>query len=72
MTDHPFYDQLSMEEKAVELGKQALSLKLIPSFTVRYFPDVWQFLIPADSTAEPLTPEEAYMQLQRLIENAAK
>ncbi|MBE9180889.1 hypothetical protein IQ268_20220 [Oculatella sp. LEGE 06141] len=72
MSDRSFHDQLSLEEQAVELGKKAMAAGLIPSFTVHYYPDTWQFSIPVGSASEPLTPEEAYMQLQRILDIATQ
>lgn len=69
MTELPFNDQLSLEEKAEKLGKQAVQLGLIPSFIVHYFPDVWVFYIPDKSQSEPLTPEEAYLHLKQLVDH---
>ncbi|MEH2420743.1 MAG: hypothetical protein V7K48_07290 [Nostoc sp.] len=66
MAEHPFHDQLSLEEQAEKLAKQALTLGLIPSFVVHYFRDTWVFYIPNESQSEPLTPEEAYFRLKRL------
>ncbi|WP_315874961.1 hypothetical protein [Chamaesiphon minutus] len=45
-----------------------MQLGLIPSFTVHHFPDSWQFYLP-NLNPELLTPEEAYLRLQRLIES---
>jgi hypothetical protein len=64
-----FHDELSLSNAAEELGKQALQLGLIPSFVVRHFSDSSQFYIP-DEHHEPLTPEQAYMQLKRLVEQS--
>ncbi len=62
-----FHDELSLSDVVEVLGKKALQLGLIPSFVVRHFPDSSQFYIP-DEQGEPLTPEEAYLQLKALIE----
>ncbi|ACC79351.1 conserved hypothetical protein [Nostoc punctiforme PCC 73102] len=67
MAEHPFHDQLGLEEQAEKLGKQAVSLGLIPSFVVHYFPDTWVFYIPNESQSEALTPEEAYFRLNQLV-----
>ncbi|AVH69280.1 hypothetical protein [Nostoc sp. 'Lobaria pulmonaria (5183) cyanobiont'] len=67
MVEHPFHDQLSLEEQTEKLGKQAVKLGLIPSFVVHYFPDTWVFYIPNESQSEPLTPEEAYFRLKQLV-----
>ncbi|MBW4427892.1 MAG: hypothetical protein KME50_26485 [Nostoc desertorum CM1-VF14] len=68
MAEHPFHDQLSLEEQAEKLGKQAVNSGLIPSFVVHYFPDTWVFYIPNESKSEALTPEEAYFRLKKLVE----
>lgn len=62
----PYHDELSLSDAAEALGKQALQLGLIRSFVVRHFADSSQFYIP-DEHQEPLTPEQAYMQLKTLI-----
>lgn len=67
MAKQPFHDQLSLEEQAEKLGKQAVSLGLIPSFVVHYFPDTWVFYIPDENQSEALTPEEAYLHLKQLV-----
>ncbi|MEA5603182.1 hypothetical protein [Nostoc sp. UHCC 0252] len=67
MTEHPFHDQLSLEEQVEKLGKRAVSLGLIPSFVVHFFPDTWVFYIPNESQSEALTPEEAYFRLNQLV-----
>jgi len=63
-----FHDETSLSETAEELGKKALQLRLIPSFVVRYFPDSRQFYIPDENHSEPLTPEEAYLRLKKIVE----
>ncbi|HEY9690707.1 MAG TPA: hypothetical protein V6D15_00710 [Oculatellaceae cyanobacterium] len=72
MTNYEFHDELSLAETAEKLGKEAMKLGLIPSFVVRFFPDSSQFYIPNEKESEPLTPEEAYLQLKRLVEKSAK
>ncbi|WDD36847.1 hypothetical protein PQG02_33930 (plasmid) [Nostoc sp. UHCC 0926] len=67
MAEQPFHDQLSLEEQAEKLGKQAVSLGLIPSFVVHYFPDTWVFYIPNENQSVALTPEEAYLRLKQLV-----
>ncbi len=67
MTAYKFHDEHTLAEAADQLGKKALEKGLIPSFVVRYFPDNRQYYIP-DETSEPLTPEEAYLRLKRLVE----
>jgi hypothetical protein len=66
MSENQFHDQLSLEEAVQNLGKKAMTLGLIPSFVIHYFPDSWVFYIPNEQS-EPLTPEEAYFQLQKLL-----
>lgn len=67
----PYHDELSLSDAAEDLGKQALQLGLIHTFVVRHFADTSQFYIP-DEYHEPLTPEQAYLQFQRLIEQSDK
>ncbi|MBD2164115.1 hypothetical protein H6G64_12250 [Calothrix sp. FACHB-156] len=67
-----FHDEASLSERAEEFGKKALELGLIPSFVVRYFVDSRQFYIPDENHSEPLTPEEAYMRLKKIVEQANK
>jgi len=71
MPKYQFHDELSLAETAEELGKKAMSLGLIPSFVVRFFPDSRQFYIPNENESEPLTPEEAYLRLKKLVEEAS-
>lgn len=61
-----FHDELSLSEAAEALGKKALQLGIIHSFVVRHFADSSQFHIPNEHH-EPLTPEQAYMQLKTLV-----
>lgn len=68
MSERGFYDEISLAEEAEKLGKQAMKLNLIPSFVVHFFPDSWQFYIPSEDISEPLTPEEAYLYLKKLLE----
>ncbi|MBW4648540.1 MAG: hypothetical protein KME06_07545 [Kastovskya adunca ATA6-11-RM4] len=68
MDKPPFHDEASLIEEAVKLGKKAMESKQIPSFVVRYFPDSSQFYIPNEEEGEPLTPEQAYMQLKKLTQ----
>jgi len=72
MSAYQFHDEYSLAETAENLGKKALGLGLIPSFVVRYFPDNRQFYIPNENASEPLTPEEAYLRLKKLVEQAEK
>lgn len=67
----PYHDELSLSDAAALLGKQALQMGLIHSFVVRYFADSSQFYIP-DEQHEPLTPEQAYLQLKALVERSSQ
>jgi hypothetical protein len=69
MNEHQFRDEITLAERAEDLGRQALKLGLIPSFVVRHFPDSWQFYIPNETESDPLTPEEAYLQLKKLVDS---
>ncbi|MDZ8237495.1 MAG: hypothetical protein RMZ69_10040 [Nostoc sp. ChiQUE01a] len=71
MSQHFFHDEISLAEKAEELGRQAMKLGLIPSFVVHHFPDSWEFYIPDQKTSVPLTPEEAYLKLKKLVESSS-
>ncbi len=68
MSNYPFHNEITLAERAEELGKRAMKLGLIPSFVVRHFPDSRQFYIPHENQSDPLTPEEAYLQLKKLVE----
>lgn len=70
MKEYQFHDEYSLAETAEELGKKALKLGIIPSFVVRYFPDSRQFYIPNEEESEPLTPEQAYLELKKMIEES--
>ncbi len=62
-----FHDQQTLEEAAQDLGKRAMALGLIPSFVIHFFPDSWVFYIADEQQSKPLTPEEAYLHLQKLL-----
>lgn len=64
-----FSDEITLAEQAENLGRQALKLGLISSFVVRHFPDSWEFYIPNEA-ATALTPEEAYLQLKKLVDQS--
>ena len=70
MSDLNFHNQLDLEEEAEKLGKKAMELGLIPSFAIRYYPDVWQFCIPAEKASDCFTPEEAYLHLKKLVKES--
>jgi hypothetical protein len=72
MKNAKFYDEFTLTETAAEFGKKAMDLGLIPSFVVRYFADSQQFYIPNENESEPLTPEQAYLRLKKLVEQAGK
>jgi hypothetical protein len=72
MSKSQFHDEFTLSQTAVEFGKKAMDLGLIPSFFVRYFPDSQQFYIPHEQESEPLTPEEAYMRLKKLVEQSGQ
>ena len=55
MSHYPFNDEITLAERAEELGKRAMKLGLIPTFVVRHFPDSWQFYIPNENESAPLT-----------------
>lgn len=64
-----FHDEMTLADRAIDLGEQAMSLGLIPSFVVRHFPDSRQFYI-SDIETEPLTPEQAYLKLKQMVEQS--
>ena len=68
MKEHRFHNQLTLEETAEDLGKQAMKQGLIPSFAIYFFSDSWVFYIPNEQS-EPLTPESAYLYFQKLLES---
>ncbi len=70
MSKYEFHDEASLSEAAEALGKKAMQLGLIPSFVIRYFPDSRQFYIPNENESEPLTPEQAYLRLKKIIEKS--
>lgn len=72
MTTPPFRDEITLAEQAEALGKRAMQLGLIPSFVVHYFPDSWQFYIPNQNESAPLTPEEAYLRLKKLVDSSGQ
>lgn len=69
-SDYPFRDEITLAEQAEKLAKKAMNLGLIPCFVVHHFPDSWQFYLSDMTTSEPLTPEEAYLKLKKLVEQA--
>jgi hypothetical protein len=72
MSGYKFHDEYTLSETAEELAKKALKLGLIPSFVVRFFPDSREYYIPNENQSDPLTPEEAYLRLKKLVEESGK
>ncbi|HEY9861662.1 MAG TPA: hypothetical protein V6D16_19340 [Candidatus Obscuribacterales bacterium] len=70
MNEPRFHNEFTLAETAEQLGYEAMKLGLIPSFVVRHFPDSRQFYIPNETESSPLTPEEAYMRLKKLVEKS--
>lgn len=68
---YDFRDEYTLAEAAEDFAKQAVKSGLIESFVVRVFADSWQFYIPNENESAPLTPEQAYLYLKRLVENNA-
>ena len=72
MSGYAFHDEQSLSERAEELGKKAMEMGLIPSFSIHFFPDSRQFYLPNQPKDDFLTPEQAYMRLKKMVENAAQ
>ena len=70
MSERRFHDVFTLAEEAEKLGKRAIELGLIPSLTVRLFPDCWEFFLPNGQESETLTPEEAYLRFKKLVEQS--
>ena len=70
MFEYQFHDEYTLAEVTDKLGKKALELGLIPCFVVRYFADSRQYYIPNEIMSEPLTTEQAYMRLKKIVEQA--
>ena len=68
---YDFRNESTLAETAEDFAKQAVKSGLIESFVVRVFADSWQFYIPNENESDPLTPEQAYLYLKRLVENNA-
>ncbi|MBU7581502.1 MAG: hypothetical protein KAF91_01065 [Nostoc sp. TH1S01] len=64
-----FHDPTSLAEQAEQLGKKAVNLGLISSFSIRYYSDSQEFYLAEDSTSCPLTAPEAYMKFKKLVES---
>ena len=69
---YDFRDEYTLAETAENLAKKAVKLGFIQSFVLRVFADSWQFYIPKENESEPLTPEQAYLYLKRLVEQASQ
>lgn len=68
MSNYLFHDPITLAEQAEELGKKAVKLGLIPSFSVHYYSDSPEFYLPDEKTASSLTAPEAYMKFKKLVE----
>ncbi len=71
MTKEDFHDEYTLSEKAEELAKKAVQLGIFSGFVMRYFADSRQFYIPDETHSEPLTPEQAYLHLKKLLTTSA-
>ncbi|HEY9667786.1 MAG TPA: hypothetical protein V6C91_13330 [Coleofasciculaceae cyanobacterium] len=72
MSEPHFHDEISLAEEAEKLAKKAMKLKLISGFVIHFYPDSWQFSLDNEQGAEPLTPEEAYFHLKKLLEKSSQ
>ncbi len=70
MFQYQFHDEYTLAEVTDKLGKKALELGLIHSFMIRYFADSRQYYIPDEIMPGPLTPEQAYLILKKLVQQA--
>jgi len=66
MGAYHFYNQMNLVETAQRLGRKVIALGLIPGFTVQHFADTTVFSVV--DYPKSLTPEEAYLCFQMLIE----
>lgn len=60
------YDQMNLVETAQRLGRKTIALGLIPGFTVQHRADTALFAVV--DYPKLLTPEQAYLCFQILIE----
>lgn len=60
------HKQMSLVEAAQRLGRKTIALGLLPGFTVQHFADTVFFSVV--DYPKLLTPEEAYLCFQRLVE----
>ncbi|NDJ16348.1 hypothetical protein [Myxacorys almedinensis] len=72
MNPHPYQNEETLAETVEELAKEALKRGLIPSYVVHHFPDNREFYIPNERECEPLSVEQAYLKMKRLLDNEAK
>lgn len=72
MSKQSFHNLLTLEEEAENLGKRAMELGLISSFSLHFFPDCWQFSLLNERKLELLTPEEAYLRFKKLVEQSGQ
>ena len=56
MSQSSFHNLLTLEEEAEKLGKRAMELGLLSSFSCHFFGDCWQFSLPNEPESELLTP----------------
>ncbi|MCJ8281482.1 MAG: hypothetical protein MJK14_16865 [Rivularia sp. ALOHA_DT_140] len=70
MSTYKFHDEYSLAEATEKLGKEALKLGLIPSFTIRFFSDNREYFNAHEDKSEALTPEEAYFYFKKIVEQA--
>ncbi|BAY23044.1 hypothetical protein NIES2100_28080 [Calothrix sp. NIES-2100] len=68
MSNYLFHDSKSLAQQAEELGKKAVNLGLIPSFSVHHYSDSPEFYLPDEQTPTSLTAPEAYMKFKKLVE----
>lgn len=70
MSKFLFHDPDSLAEKAEELGKKAVKLGLVSSFSIRYYSDSQEFYLAEKDIPSALTAPEAYMKFKKLVEAA--
>jgi hypothetical protein len=70
MSQNWFAEDNSLSDAVEELAETTVSLGVISSFMVSYQGQQRQFYLPHLSNAEPLTPEQAYLQLKQLMEES--
>ncbi len=65
MSQSSFHNLRTLEEEAEKLGKRAMELGLISSFSCHFFADCWQFSLPNTPESELLTPCGSVPSLQK-------